>query len=298
MIVVIGAIFVDIKGYPHTTYIPDGRNPGSVEQIHGGVCRNIVEDIVHLGSKGMLVSLIDETGIGIDVRQRLLDNGVNCDHLLIRPDGMGTWLAVFDHEGDVVASISKRPDLSSLEGYINDHHKDIFTQADAIVVEMDLEKSFLETVFYYSDLYHIPVYGAVSVMSIVLERIDLIKRTHCFVCNRQEMGMLLGAGGDDRPETLKEKIHDFGLRQMIVTLGSRGAIYANDETCGFIPTHKIDVVDTTGAGDAFLSGVVVALTKGASLRKACEVGTLVAENVITSKENVCRVMDEKELGLG
>ena len=38
-IVVIGAVFVDIKGYPLATYIPGGRNAGRVEQVHGGVCR-------------------------------------------------------------------------------------------------------------------------------------------------------------------------------------------------------------------------------------------------------------------
>ena len=44
-IVVIGAVFVDIKGYPLSTYIPCGRNVGRVEEVHGGVSRNIVEDL-------------------------------------------------------------------------------------------------------------------------------------------------------------------------------------------------------------------------------------------------------------
>ena len=40
-IVVIGAVFVDIKGYPEGNYIPAGRNAGRVEQIYGGVSRNV-----------------------------------------------------------------------------------------------------------------------------------------------------------------------------------------------------------------------------------------------------------------
>ena len=43
-IVVLGAVFVDIKGYPLATYIPEGRNAGVVKHVHGGVSRNIVED--------------------------------------------------------------------------------------------------------------------------------------------------------------------------------------------------------------------------------------------------------------
>lgn len=41
-IVVLGAVFVDIKGFPEDIYVPDGRNAGHVEYIHGGVSRNVV----------------------------------------------------------------------------------------------------------------------------------------------------------------------------------------------------------------------------------------------------------------
>ena len=44
-ITVLGAVFVDIKGFPTTAYIPGGRNVGNVVQVHGGVSRNIAEDI-------------------------------------------------------------------------------------------------------------------------------------------------------------------------------------------------------------------------------------------------------------
>ena len=44
-IVVIGAVFVDVKGYPEANFIPTGRNAGRVEHVHGGVGRNVAEDI-------------------------------------------------------------------------------------------------------------------------------------------------------------------------------------------------------------------------------------------------------------
>lgn len=47
-IVVIGAVFVDIKGFPTDTYIPVGRNAGIVEYVHGGVSRNVVENIANI----------------------------------------------------------------------------------------------------------------------------------------------------------------------------------------------------------------------------------------------------------
>ena len=49
-ILVIGAVFVDIKGYPLEQYIPGGRNVGRVIQVHGGVSRNVVEDIANVAT--------------------------------------------------------------------------------------------------------------------------------------------------------------------------------------------------------------------------------------------------------
>ena len=64
-IIVIGAVFVDIKGYPEAAFIPTGRNKGRVEHVHGGVARNVVEDIANCELRPTLVSLVDvRRGIG------------------------------------------------------------------------------------------------------------------------------------------------------------------------------------------------------------------------------------------
>ena len=88
-IVVIGAVFVDIKGYPLSTYIPGGRNSGRVEQVHGGVSRNIVEDIANVELRPTFVGLVDDTGMGQDVINKLENHKVNTKYIQRVPDGMG-----------------------------------------------------------------------------------------------------------------------------------------------------------------------------------------------------------------
>ena len=100
-IVVIGAVFVDIKGYPESNFIPSGRNAGRVEQVHGGVARNVAEDIANCELRPTFVSLVEDTGTGADVVRKLKDHKVNTDYIRTTRDGMGTWLAVFNNEGDV-----------------------------------------------------------------------------------------------------------------------------------------------------------------------------------------------------
>ena len=93
-IVVIGAVFVDIKGFPAGQYIPQGRNVGWIEQVHGGVSRNVAEDIANVELRPTYVSLVDDNGAGEEVVRKLRSHKVNVDYIRSVRNGMGTWLAV------------------------------------------------------------------------------------------------------------------------------------------------------------------------------------------------------------
>ena len=94
-IVVIGAVFVDIKGYPLGKYVPDGRNAGRVVQVHGGVSRNVAEDIANVELRPTFLSVVDDTGTGEDVIHKRQRHKVVTDYIQKVPGGLGTWLAIF-----------------------------------------------------------------------------------------------------------------------------------------------------------------------------------------------------------
>ena len=66
-IVVIGTTFVDVKGYPFGEYVPAGRNAGRIIEVHGGVARNIAEDIANVGLAPTLVSMVDACIISVSI---------------------------------------------------------------------------------------------------------------------------------------------------------------------------------------------------------------------------------------
>ena len=302
-IVVIGAVFVDIKGYPQGAFIPTGRNAGAVEQIHGGVGRNVAEDIANCELRPTLVSLVDESGDGMDVIRKLKNHKVNTKYIRQTRDGMGTWLAVFDNDGDVAASISKRPDLMPLVDVLDQQGDEIFSGADSIIVEIDLDKEIIKRVFKLAMKYNKKVYAVVGNMSIALERRDFLKHTDCFVCNRQEAGMLFF---EDYSETTAEEMVEIiaarsraaQIPAIIVTMGGDGAVYANLEgEQGFCPARKVEVKDTTGAGDSFCAGAAIGLTYGKTMAESCEIGAMLAASVIVTTESVCPRVLPRELGL-
>ena len=302
-IVVIGAVFVDIKGYPESNFIPAGRNAGRVEQVHGGVARNVAEDIANCELRPTFVSLVDKSGIGLDVVRKLNDHKVDTRYIRETQDGMGTWLAVFDNDGDVFASISKRPDLMPIADILDQHGDEIFAGADSVVVEICVDKEIIKRVFKLAKKHNKKVFAVVANMSIALQRRDFLQSIDCFVCNIQEAGMLFS---DDYSDRSKEEMVDIVARKvaaaqipsMIVTMGADGAVYADKfGDKGYCPARRVEVKDTTGAGDSFCAGVAIGLTYGKSLAEACEIGAHLAASVIVTSENVCPRFLPRELGL-
>lgn len=302
-IVVIGAVFVDVKGYPDSNFIPTGRNAGRVEHVHGGVGRNVVEDIANCELRPTFVSLVDESGDGVDVIRKLKNHKVNTDYVWTTRDGMGTWLAVFDNNGDVAASISKRPNLMPIVDILEKHGDEIFSKADSVIIEIDIDKDIVKRTLKYAKKYGKKVFSVVGNMSIAMERRDFVKEIDCFVCNIQEAGIMFfddytGKTPEEMVNILSEKVKAAQITSMIVTMGGNGAVYADcNGDKGYCPARKVEVKDTTGAGDSFCAGVAIGLTYGKTLGEACNIGSMLAASVIVTTESVCPRFLPRELGL-
>ncbi len=302
-IVVMGAVFVDIKGFPEDIYIPDGRNVGHVEYIHGGVSRNVVEDIANIELRPTFVGIVDDSALGEDVVKKLKNHKVNTEYIQTIPGGMGTWLAVFDHNGDLAGSVSQRPNLMPILDMLEEKGDEIFANADSVIVEVDMDKDIIKKVVALAKQHNKKLYGVVSNMSIAVERRDFLKNFDCFICNQLEAGMLFM---EDYAEKTPEELRDILAKRvtlgkipaMIVTMGGNGAVYADmNGDKGICPPQRVRVKDTTGAGDAFCAGVASGLTYGKTLAESVEIGSRLAASVITSSENVCPRFLPEEFGI-
>lgn len=302
-ILVIGATFVDIKGFPLDNYIPTGRNVGRVEYLHGGVARNVVEDIANVELRPTFLGIVDDSPMGTDVLHKLQKHKVDTRYVQVIPEGMGTWLAVFDNNGDVAGSISKRPNLMPILDLLQEKGDEIFSRVKSVVMEVDMEKEIVKAALDLAEKHGCKTFGVVSNMSIAAKRRDFLQRFDCFICNQQEAGQLFLNDYDSySPEqlekVLKMKVVGAQIPAMVVTMGDQGAVYAdlsgNSGTCA---ARNVQVKDTTGAGDAFCAGVAIGLTYGKTLPESIEIGSTLAASVIISSENVCPRFLPGEFGI-
>jgi len=108
---------------------------------------------------------------------------------------------------------------------------------------------------------------------------ELISLADYIIPNETELSLLTGMKVNDIPSAEKaaHALLNKGAMNVIVTLGSKGAFIVNDETKTHVETYKVDVVDTTAAGDAFIGGFASMLNSSNMLdavRYGCACGAL------------------------
>ena len=294
---VIGVAFTDVKGFAKSKYDPQGRNLGEIKIVHGGVCRNVVENFANVGMPVSFVGLLDETPFGKDVEQHLMEAGADVSRAVKVPaGGIGMWLVILDENGNQAGSISRMPDVSALESYLFENGERIIRDAEAVVLEVDLSERIAEKVISLCRQYHKKIYSIVANLSVILRRKDLIRLTDCFICNEIEAGKYFGCCvADYSPEEMETFLaaaaKEDGLQSVVVTMGGRGSVFYDSKTgqTGFCPPCPTTVVDTSGAGDAFFSGTVMALIRGCALCDAVNYGARLASATINREETNCPV---------
>lgn len=284
---VVGAVFVDVKGFARENYMPLERNVGDVQLTAGGVCRNVAENLVKLGREARFVSMVDDNAMGREVRENLAALGVNVEHVIAAPKGMGMWLAILDESGNLAGSISRQPDFSTLEAYLKENGDAIMATADGVALEFDMNAEISKRVMALAKKHKKPVYSIVGNMGVILQHPEFLHDVTCFICNEMEAGRLFREdltqlAPEAMLEALKRGSAVAGIPAMVITMGPHGAVYVDNVTgeFGYCPPMDVPVVDTTGAGDAFFSAAVAALMSGAPLSQAVQEGTRLAAQTL------------------
>ena len=98
----------------------------------------------------------------------------------------------------------------------------------------------------------------------MLEKLDPL------VVNEHEAAFLLGEGVEGVEAALgaAPNLLALGPRSAVVTVGADGAVFAEEGEAGHVPAPEVEVVDTTGAGDAFVGALALRLARGDSLGEA------------------------------
>jgi len=91
------------------------------------------------------------------------------------------------------------------------------------------------------------------------------------------------------------KFHEKGIENIIITCGEKGIYYSDSSNAGRIKSDKIEIINSNGAGDSFMAGVVYGFSKGMAIKEAAKYGYLSSIVTLESPKTISEHMSADNL---
>ncbi|WP_345064755.1 sugar kinase [Leifsonia kafniensis] len=296
-----GAHIADALGWPFTT-VPPGQHLEFIEQIKFTVAGTAAAPSVNLAKLGIDVATVGRIGndtIGDFVRSTMAGYGVNTDHLIVDPtrqtsasllpirrDGSRPALHVIGAnagltEEDVPWGVVEQAEIFHLGGAF------ILPGLDGTPMARVLKRVKELGLTVTMDFLMSPRDDAQALIGPSLQYVDYL------MPNIEEAGWLVGS--EDREEIIAW-LHGQGAGHTILTMGGDGvSVAANGRAETVLPAYEIDVVDSTGCGDAFTSGLISGLLDGLDVIDAAERGLACGSLVATGLGSDAGIVDREQV---
>ena len=170
-------------------------------------------------------------------------------------------------------------------------------QCQLIVMQLEIP---LETVYHciaFANEAGIPVLLNTAPANPDLD-LDWACRCDYLVPNETELEILTGmpVADLDQIETAAGSLFERGLKQLIVTLGDKGALHMHGAEKNLYPAPKVDAVDTTGAGDAFVGCFAQTLVDCGDVERAIQRAIRYASHSVTARGTQTSYLSAAEFG--
>ncbi|WP_297296935.1 ribokinase [uncultured Brachyspira sp.] len=236
---------------------------------NGGKGANQACAIGKLGGNVSMLGAVGNDNFGKDLSEALSSNNVNISNLLIK-DNVSTGIAVITVTNDGANHIIVAQGANALITK-DDIKEDLISSFDIIVMQLEIP---IEIAKYAASVAR--KLGKIVVLNpspaIKLDK-EFLSNIDILIPNETEIDII---GGIDY-------VFECGVKNIILTLGANGCDLITKEERKHFDAYKVDVVDTTAAGDSFLGGVVRTIAEGKTIEEAIEFATKVSNITVTRK---------------
>jgi ribokinase len=247
----------------------------------GGKGANQAVAVSRLGGTISFITKVGNDIFGKQFIQLFNEESINTQFILEDTElPSGVALITVDKLGENSIVVAPGANSKLLPDDLQASLKEIAT-ADLVLMQLEIP---IETVNYVAE------YAAGRNIRVILDpapamelKSELLKRIDIVTPNQTEAEILSGIKVTDIESAghAAKRIHELGVKNVVITMGALGAlVYQEGESC-FVPSEKVNPIDSTAAGDVFNAGLAVALSEGKSLKKSVEFASVAAAISVT-----------------
>lgn len=292
---VIGGANIDIIGTPYSRLNEHDSNPGKLSTTLGGVGRNIAENLSRMGIKVEFISVLGNDSYAKEIEENCRELNIGLEHSdIVERENTSTYLCINNEKGEMQLAISDMGIYEYMTPFFLSSRLHIINSAKACVIDTNIPSVSLD---YLMDNVRVPIFLD-TVSTKKTEKIKgFIHNIYAIKPNIYEAEILSGMiiKSDDDYKTATEKILKKGVKEIYMSLGSEGVYYTNGTSFGRLSVSADKIVNTTGAGDSFLAGVVWAYINDMDIISCTKAGLAASYITINSPKTVSENISEENM---
>lgn len=285
-VVVVGGVNMDIGGRSFGPLIGKDSNPGRVRMSLGGVGRNIAHNLSLLGAEVHLLTAFGDDVSAQKAAASCGELGIDISHAIQVPGGAtSTYLYLAGPDGDMELAVADMEIYDHVTPAFLKSRSALLNDAQLVVVDTNIPE---ESIAWLAENCKVPLFAdPVSVTKAEKLR-PVLGRLHTLKPNRFEAELLSGVTITDTASAGEAAaiLLDTGLRRVFISLGAGGVLAADHNEQIHVPCGRVEMVNTTGCGDAFMAVIAWAYLEGMNLRDTAQVGIAAAGIAMESQETI------------
>lgn len=242
---------------------------GNFKEVPGGKGANQAVAIAKLGGDVSMIGKVGNDGFGQTLINALKANNVKTDYIQIENCSSGVAMITVDKNAENSIVVAPGANFRVLREDI-DKCIDSIKQSDIVVVQLETP---LDTIKYaLQESKQLDKYTILNPAPAVKLDEDIIKNVDLLTPNETELEILSGVKIENEEDIIKagQVMIQKGVKQLIVTLGSKGSLYIDKDNVKFKESYKVDAIDTTAAGDSYTGALSVALSQDKDMDEAMD----------------------------
>ncbi|MEC1178852.1 ribokinase [Metasolibacillus meyeri] len=279
-IAVVGSTNMDlVYRVPHIVKSGETLHSTEHQLFFGGKGANQAVTAGQLGADVHFIGNVGEDNFGEQIKENMQSKGVNVQAIQ-QIGSTGQAIIQLANSGENAIVLFPGANFLVTPKQINEHKKKIET-SKVLLLQLEIPVQVVELAANIA---------AKKDISIILNPAPaqtigdtLLSKVSVLTPNETELEVLTGIKAATEGELVQACtiLLKKGVKAVVVTLGDKGAFYMSDNGHGYVTVNKVEVKDTTGAGDAFNGALAVAQCYEMSLKESIEYASKVSEYVVT-----------------
>lgn len=269
-ICVIGSLNMDLVVNVDTMPKPGQTIIGSnFKEVPGGKGANQAVAMARLNGNVSMIGKVGEDGFGQTLINSLKNDKVDTTYIKTTKGATGVALITVDKNAQNSIVVSPGANFEVKEEDI-DNNIEAIKNSDIVVLQLETPLNTIKYALKKSK--ELNKYTILNPAPAVKLDDEIIKNVDLLTPNETELEIISGVNIETEEDIQKaaQVMIEKGVKELIVTLGSKGSLYINKEKSIFKKAYKVEAIDTTAAGDSYTGALAVALSKEQSIEEAMD----------------------------